>query len=127
MAGGREKLKLEGISVETWNDSLCLARPIASWLHDLLSGLSDWIIALVGWHLDALPLLTRQDVEATVALVVDVFGSHQGSHTAVLVVLGQLVAIVSLVVVQIEQVVRCAALVFLACIELILFDFKSLS
>ena len=100
---------------------------VASWLHDLLAGLGDWIIALVGWHLDALPLLTRQDVVASIALVVDVFGSHEGSHAAVFVVLGQLVSIAGLVVVQVQQVVSCAALIFLARVELILFDFKSLS
>lgn len=92
-----------------------------------MAGLSDWIIALVGRHLDALTLLARQNVVPAVALVVDVFGSHQGSYAAVLVVLSQLVAIVGLVVVQVQQVVCCAALVFLACIELCFFDFESLS
>ena len=66
-----------------------------------MSSLSDWIIAVVGRPLGTLSLLTWQDVVATVALVVDVFGLHQGSHSAVSVVLGQLVAIVSLPVVEV--------------------------
>lgn len=53
----------------------------------------------MGWHLDSLPILACQDIVASIALVIDVFGSHQGAHSAILIVLLQILTIVRLVVV----------------------------
>ena len=86
----------------------------------------DWVVTLVGGHLNTLTLLTRQNVVRAIALVVDVFCTHQRTNPTVFVVLRQLVAPRSFIVVEIEQVVGCTSLILLACIELSLFHFEDL-
>ena len=78
----------------------------------------------MSWHLNALALLSRQNVVSTVALIVNILGSHEGSNSAIFVILLQSLAILSVVVAQIEQVVGSTTLIFLACIEMILFDLQ---
>ena len=75
-------------------------------------------------HLNALAVLTGQDVVGTVALIVDVLSAHQGSHAAICVVLFKVLAICSLVIVEVQQVVCSAALILLSCIEMVLFDLE---
>lgn len=87
----------------------------------------DWVVTLVGGHLDTLALLARQNVVRTIALVVDVFCAHQRTHPTVFIVLRQLVAPSSMIVVQIEQVVGRTALILLTRIELCLFHVEDLS
>ena len=77
-------------------------------------------------HLDTLALLARENIVAPIALIVDILGSHECPHAAVLVVLLQRLPVLRLVVIQVEQVVRCTALILLSCIELSLFYFKDL-
>ena len=78
----------------------------------------------MSWHLNALALLSRQNVVSTVALIVNILGSHEGSNSAIFVILLQSLAILSVVVAQIQQVVGSTTLIFLACIEMILFDLQ---
>lgn len=78
----------------------------------------------MSWHLNALALLSRQNVVSTVALIVNVLGSHESTNSAIFIILLQCLAILSLVVAQIKQVVGRTTLIFLACIEMVLFDFQ---
>ena len=96
-------------------------------MHDLLACVGDGIVSLVGWDLNACTIFTREYIVGPIALLIDVLCAHQGPHTAVFVVLGQLLPIVSRVVVQVQKVVGGATLVFLACIVVGLFSFQLLS
>lgn len=114
-------------SEEPWDHALGrLAR--VRWTHDLLACISDRVVSLVLGDLDALSSLASENVVAAITLVGDVLRAHHCSHLAVVVVVGQLLPILRLIVVQIQQVVRCAALILLSCIELVSFhgdDFGS--
>ena len=92
------------------------------WSHDLLAGIGNGVVSLVFRHLDSIAVSSSQDIVLTVALVVDVFGAHEGSHTAVLVVVLKGVAIVCLVVLLVQQVVSSSTMILLSCIELVFFD-----
>lgn len=76
----------------------------------------------MGGDLDALPDLACEDVVSPVVLVVEVFRTDHRTHVRVVVVLSQPLSIVRLVVVQIQQVVRCPSLVFLSCVEVVSLD-----
>ena len=93
----------------------------------MLTCIRDWVVALVLRNVDTVSVLAGQNVERAVALVVNVLRAHQSSHSAVSVVLLQLLPIVVLVVVQIEEVVCRASLILLSCIELVSFRLKDLS
>mmetsp|Transcript_8813 Transcript_8813/g.10454 ORF Transcript_8813/g.10454 Transcript_8813/m.10454 type:complete len:125 (-) Transcript_8813:257-631(-) len=78
----------------------------------------------MGRHLDPLALFPCQNIVAAIAFIIDVFGTHEGAHAAIFIVLLQALPIVARVVVQVEQVVRCATMIFLPRIELTFLHFK---
>ena len=76
------------------------------------------------WHLDSLSLLACENIVATIAFVVNILCSHKGPYAAVFVVLPQALSVLRLVVIEVEQVVCSASVIFLTRIEVVLFHFK---
>jgi len=105
-------------SVETGDYSLGRLAGVL-WTHDLLACISDGVVSLMLGDLDALSGLSRKNVVAAIALVVNVLCTHHRPHFAVVVILGKLLPVRRVVVVQIKQVVSCSALVLFSCIELV--------
>ena len=112
-------------SEEAWDDALLGLAGVGR-AHDLLAGSRDWVVALVLRNLNTVPLLTGQDVVGAISLVVDVFGSHEGSYAAVFVILRQALSVLRSVVVEIEQVVGGSTLVLLSSVEVVSFHFDHL-
>ena len=77
--------------------------------------------------LNASAVLSSENIVASIALIVDVLGAHEGSHAAILVVLLQLLPLGCVVVPQVQWVVRCTALVLFASIEFIFLRLQDLS
>ena len=82
----------------------------------------DWVVALVGRDLDSIAIGACEYIVGSVALVIDVLGAHQSPYSAILIVLGQLVAIISLIILLVQQVISGTSMVLLSGIELILLD-----
>ena len=72
--------------------------------------------------LDPVAVLASEDVVSTVALIVDVLGSHEGANSAVLVVLLEAIALCVAIVAMVEQVEGSAAVVLAAGVEVLLLD-----
>ena len=83
---------------------------------------ADWVVAFVGRDLNPVAIGACKYIVGSVALVVDVLGAHQSPYSAILVVLGQMVAIRSLIILLVQQVVSGTSMVFLSGIELFLLD-----
>ena len=96
-------------------------------MHNLLPGICDRVVSLVGRDLDTNSLLAGENVELAIVLVIEVLGAHHGPHLAVVVVLLELLAVGVVVVAEVEQVVGCTALVLLSCIEVVFLHFEHLS
>lgn len=74
------------------------------------------------WHLNALPFFTSKDVVSAIGLIVDILGAHKSSHTAVFVILLQSLAVISLIVVEVEQIVSGTSMVFATSVEVVTLD-----
>ena len=73
----------------------------------------------MGWHLDALPLSSCQDVESSVSSVIEVLSAHQCPDSGLFIILCEFLSIWCLVVIQIKQVISSSSLVLLASVEVI--------
>ena len=80
----------------------------------------------MGRDLDPAAVLTGQDVVSTVALIVDVLGSHEGANTTVLIVLLEAVTLWVRIVAMVEQVEGSTTVVLAASVEVILLDLDDL-
>ena len=80
----------------------------------------------MGRDLDPAAVLTSQDVVSTVALIVDVLGSHEGANTAVLIILLEAAALIVGIVAMVEQVEGSTTVVLAASVEVILLDLDDL-
>ena len=69
--------------------------------------------------LNAYTLLTSENIVISICLIVDVLGTHEGPHAAVLIILLQLLPLGRVVVPLVQWVVSCTALVLFARIEFI--------
>ena len=69
--------------------------------------------------MDALPFFTGKDVVPAIGLIVDILGAHKSSHTAILIVLLETLTVISLIIVQVEQIVGCTTMVFATSIKLV--------
>ena len=74
------------------------------------------------WDLDPAAVLSSEDIVSTIALIVDVLGSHEGANSAVLIVLLEAIALRVAIVAMVEQVEGSATVVLAACIEVLLLD-----
>ena len=90
--------------------------------HDLLTGVSDGVVSLVLWDLDPATVLSSKDIVSTVALIVDVLGSHEGANSAVVIVLLEAITLWVCIVIMVEQVEGSAAVVLAARIEVLFLD-----
>ena len=90
--------------------------------HDLLTGVSDGVVSLVLWDLDPATVLSSKDIVSTVALIVDVLGSHEGANSAVLIIRLETIALSVVIVSMVEQVEGSATVVLAARIEVLFLD-----
>ena len=90
--------------------------------HDLLTGVSDGVVSLVLWDLDPATVLSSKDIVSTVALIVDVLGSHEGANSAVVIVLLEAITLWVCIVIMVEQVEGSATVVLAARIEVLFLD-----
>ena len=90
--------------------------------HDLLTGVSDRVVSLVLWDLDPATVLSSKDIVSTVALIVDVLGSHEGANSAVVIVLLEAITLWVCIVIMVEQVEGSATVVLAARIEVLFLD-----
>ena len=74
------------------------------------------------WDLDPAAVLSSKDIVSTVALIVDVLGSHEGANSAVLIIRLEAIALSVVIVSMVEQVEGSATVVLTACIEVLLLD-----
>ena len=74
------------------------------------------------WDLDPAAVLSSEDIVSTIALIVDVLGSHEGANTAVLIVRLEATALSVGIVAMVEQVEGSATVVLAARIEVLLLD-----
>ena len=74
------------------------------------------------WDLDPAAVLSSEDIVSTIALIVDVLGSHEGANTAVLIVRLKATALSVCIVAMVEQVEGSATVVLAARIEVLLLD-----
>ena len=74
------------------------------------------------WDLDPAAVLSSEDIVSTIALIVDVLGSHEGANSTVLIVLLEAIALIVGIVTMVEQVECSAAVVLAARIEVLLLD-----
>ena len=72
--------------------------------------------------MNALPFFTSKDVVSAIGLIVDILGAHKSSHTAVFVILLQSLAVISLIVVEVEQIVSGTSMVFATSVEVVTLD-----
>ena len=90
--------------------------------HDLLTSVSDRVVSLVLWDLDPATVLSSKDIVSTVALIVDVLGSHEGANSAVVIVLLEAITLWVCIVIMVEQVEGSATVVLAARIEVLFLD-----
>ena len=69
--------------------------------------------------MNALPFLTGKDVVSAIGLIVDILGAHKSSHAAILIVLLETLTVIRLIIVQVEQIVGCTAMVFATGIKMV--------
>jgi len=110
-------------SVESWNDANTSLGVTSA--KDLLTSLSDGVVAFVLGNVQLLSVGACQDVELSVSFALQVLGAHEVPNARLLVQVGELLSILVGLVVQVEQVVRCTAMVFLTSIKVINFSLKT--
>ena len=74
------------------------------------------------WDLDPAAVLSSEDIVSTIALIVDVLGSHEGANSAILIVLLQAITLCIIVVAMVEHVEGSTTVVLAASIEVLLLD-----
>ena len=78
------------------------------------------------WDLDPAAVLSGKDIVSTIALIVDVLGSHEGANSAILIVLLEAITLCIIVVAMVEHVEGSTTVVLAACVEVILLDLDDL-
>ena len=78
------------------------------------------------WDLDPAAVLSCKDIVRTIALIVDVLGSHEGANSAILIILLEAITLWIIVIVMVEHVEGSATVVLAACVEVILLDLDDL-
>ena len=95
-----------------------------AWLlpEDLGASMCDWIVPLMLGDLNTYSLLSCQNIETTISFIIHVLCSYQCTYSGIILNLLQFLSILSLVVVETNQVVSGTSMILLASIEIVSLD-----